>query len=182
MISPLFLRRPQLELIFNDFSPLNSENSLKRQPNSKVESQDWIFYFPFCFVQMPQMKQPTGLLLPTVVYHGAGGIAAGGPAGTGGAAGWGPHPLSLGRAGNKAHRKCHEAVKAEAELPVTNFLWSSSTFQTSSVTGDQMSRHTSYTTLASEVRLGRSVCSWIIWSWCMSTSLQVPWPKRHRQI
>lgn len=40
MISPLFLRWPQLELIFNDFSPLNSENLLKRKPNSKVESQD----------------------------------------------------------------------------------------------------------------------------------------------
>lgn len=64
MISPLVLRRPQLELIFNDFSPLNPENSLKRKPNSKVEFQDGIFYFSFCFVQMPKMKQLTGLLWP----------------------------------------------------------------------------------------------------------------------
>lgn len=67
--------------------------------------------------------------------------------GTGGAAGWGPHPLTSWQSRKlRAHRKCDGTVKAEAQLPVTNFLWSSSIFQTASVSGDQMSRHTSYTT------------------------------------
>lgn len=53
-MSPLLLRRPQLELIFNDFSPLvASENSLKRKTNSKVESQDCIFV-SFCCTQIIQ--------------------------------------------------------------------------------------------------------------------------------
>lgn len=150
MISPLFLRRPQLELIFNDFSPLNSENLLKRKPNSKVESQDWICYFSFCFVQMPQMKQLTGLLWPksegtqsTLEQEALQLKPCGHRRGRG--VGSSP-PHVLAEQERRAHRKCNGGVKAEAQLPVTNFLWSSSIFQTASVAGDQMSRHTSYTT------------------------------------
>lgn len=61
-MSPLLLRRPQLELIFNDFSPLvASENSLKRKTNSKVESQDCTFVSFYC-TRIPKRKQLTGLL------------------------------------------------------------------------------------------------------------------------
>lgn len=150
MISPLFLRRPQLELIFNDFSPLNTENLLKRKPNSKVESQDWIFYFSFCFVQMPQMKQLTGLLWPKsegtqfTMEQEALQLK---PCGCRRGRGVGSSPLHiLAEQETESTQEVRWGCKSRGPAPVTNFLWSSSFFQTASVAGDQMSRHTSYTT------------------------------------